>query len=96
MVQLNAARIVTGTTFWPSSNELNLEHGWLTLKNRQQFNKLSKLFTISKKQYPPYLKIILDSLTHKYSHATRQHIICQRPIQKYKSEFSKKSFSHLQ
>ncbi len=58
------ARIVTGTKFRTSSNELYLELRWLTLKNRHQFNKLSKLFTISKDQYPPYLKAILDTITN--------------------------------
>ncbi len=51
-VQLEAARIVTGTKFRTSSNDLYLELWCLTLKNRRQFNKLSKLFTITKNQYP--------------------------------------------
>ncbi len=92
MVQLEAARIVTGTIFQTSSNELYLELGWLTLKNRRQFNKLSKLFTITKYQYPPYLKAILDTITNIHSHATRGHITSQLPIPKCKSEFSKNSF----
>ncbi len=33
-VQLEAAKIVTGTKFGTSSNDLYLELGWLTLKNR--------------------------------------------------------------
>ncbi len=91
-VQLKAARIVTGTKFRTSSNELYLELGWLTLKNRRKFNKLSKLFTITKNQYPPYLKTILDNATNYHSHATRGHITSQLPIPKCKSEFSKKYF----
>ncbi len=92
-VQLEAARIVTGTKFRTSSNEHYLELGWLTLKIRRQFYKLSKLFTITKNQYLPYKKKqILDSITNYHSHATRGHITSQLPIPKCKSEFSKKSF----
>ncbi len=56
------------------------------------FNKLSKLFTITKNQYPPYLKAILDTITNYHSHATRGLITSQLQIPKCKSEFSKKSF----
>ncbi len=61
-------------------------------KKRRQFNKLLKLFTITKIQYPQYLKAIEDTITNYHSHATRGHITSQLPIPKYKSEFSKKSF----
>ncbi len=91
-VQLEAASIVTGTKFRTSSIELYLELGWLTLKNRGQFNKLSKLFTITKNQYPPYLKAILDTITNYHPHATRGHVTSQLLIPKCKNEFSKKSF----
>ncbi len=92
-VQLEVPRIVTSTKCRTYiSNELYLELGWLTLKNRQQFNKLSKLFTITTNQYPPYLKTKLDTITNYHSYATREHITCQLPIPKCKTEFCKKSF----
>ncbi len=90
-VQLESSRIVTVPKFQTSSNELYLELGWLTLKNGWQYNKLSKLFTITKNQYPPYLKTILDTITNYRSHTTRGHITSQLPIPKCKNEFSKKS-----
>ncbi len=92
-VELEAARIVTGTKVRTSSNELCLELGWLTLKNPRKFNKLSKLFIITKNYYPPYLKIILDTITNYHSYATRGQITSQLPILKCKTEFSEKSFS---
>ncbi len=86
-VPLEIARIVTGTKFRTSSNEFYLELGWLTLKNRWQFNKLSKLFTITKNKYSPYLKAIFDTITNYHSHATRGHITSELTIPKCKSEF---------
>ncbi len=67
----------------------------IIVKNKCQFIKYSKLFTITKNQYPPYLKAILDTITNYHSHATKEHITSQLPIPKCKSEFSKKSFFHL-
>ncbi len=100
-VQLEAARIVTGTKFQhihSSSNKLYLELGWLTLKNRRQFNKLSKLFSITKNQYPPYLKATLDTITNYHSHATRGHItrLVIYQVQNVKVNFLRNLFCHLQ
>ncbi len=61
-------------------------------KNSRQFNKLLKLFTITKNQYPTYLKAILDNITNYHSYAITWHITSQLPIPKCKSEFPKKSF----
>ncbi len=61
--------------------------------NGWQFNKLSKLLSISKNQNPPYLKTVLDTITNYHSHATRGHIISELPISKCKNiEFSKNYF----
>ncbi len=64
-----------------------MDLGWLTLKKKWQFNTLSKLFTITKNQYPPYLKYILDNITNYLSHATRWHKTSQLPNPKCKMNF---------
>ena len=54
-VQLEAARIVTGTTRSISSQNLYRETGWLTLSDRRQYQKLILMYKIKHSMVPNYL-----------------------------------------
>ena len=54
-VQLEAARIVTGTTRSTSLNNIYRETGWLTLSNRRLYQKLLIMYKIENGMVPEYL-----------------------------------------
>lgn len=54
-IQLEAARIVTGTTRSISINNLYREIGWITLENRRKYLKMILTFKIKNSMVPDYL-----------------------------------------
>ena len=54
-VQIEAARIVTGTTRYITLNNLYKEIGWLTLEDRRKFQKLVLTFKLRNNMVPDYL-----------------------------------------
>ena len=57
-VQIEAARIVTGTTRSITLNNLYKEIGWLTLEDRRKYQKLVLTFKIRNNMVPDYLSTL--------------------------------------
>ena len=66
-IQLEAARIVTGTTKLISLENLYKETGWETLNSRRQQHKLSLFYKMIHGLVPPYLSLLLPPLVGENS-----------------------------
>ena len=68
MLQLEAARIVTGLPKFASKCSLYKETGWITLKERRKERKLCNFHKIINKTAPAYLQDLLPPSTENISH----------------------------
>ena len=59
IVQLNAARIVTGLPIFASLNLLYYETGWDTPAERRKYEKLNLMYQIGNNEFPSYLSDLL-------------------------------------
>ena len=66
-IQLEAARIVTGTTKLISLENLYKETGWETLNSRRQQHKLGLFYKMIHGLVPPYLSLLLPPLVGENS-----------------------------
>ena len=88
-VQIEAARIVTGTTRYITLNNLYKEIGWLTLEDRRKYQKLVLTFKIRNNMVPDYLSTLFprqvrESVQYNLSNQndfvipTRRTTLCER------------------
>ena len=61
LVQLNAARIVTGLPIFASKRALYYETGWETLAERRKIRKLCLMYKIVNNDTPTYLYDLLPN-----------------------------------
>ena len=74
-IQLEAARLVTGTKRRTSHGSLYEELGWPLLNERRKVYKLTKMYTMANHLSPPYLSRITDSYRGHNTMGTR--LTCQ-------------------
>lgn len=66
-IQLEAARIVTGTTKLVSLQNLYIETGWETLNSRRQQHRLTLFYKMIHNMAPPYLVTLVPTLVGEIS-----------------------------
>ena len=64
-IQIEAARLVTGTSIYITLQKLYREIGWLTLENRRTYQKIILAFKIKNTIVPEYFSSLFSRTTNE-------------------------------
>ena len=79
-IQLEAARIVTGTTKLVSIEELYNETGWETLEKRRTKHKLSLFYKMNNNMTPEYLSNLVPQPIETATNYNLRHVTVHQPL----------------
>ena len=92
MVQLYAARIVTGLLIKTSRAFIYLETGWEPLFNRRNRSKLSTMYTIYNNLVPSYLKEITHAFRNTFPHYNSNYSLPRCKFEVFNKSFFSRYF----